>query len=457
MDVLGGQEHVFGRYMSRFVDVCGDRRTQFTLDQTIQGIIGGLSLCCAQIARSAPGLAATDSSEQRIRDMVDGRSTKNSPDLDEHHIVQRLVVRGVEMLSGDDEIWVAMDTSDLRKPYATKMPDLMGVLDLNKNVVPGYRLITALGLGHSARGVLYHHLFSSTAADFRSEPQEAFDAVDAVSSAIEPLSAVVTFLVDRGFDNIAFWQRVWQKGHHLVGRIRDLGRIVFRPTPNDRWERTVIQNLTPHLRPLATLQAEMEVRMVGQKREYRQKVTAQVSAVKAQLRNAVTIEKKRQRLRKDVWIVHVQLEGTVHEPWWLITDWPVETAEDAQRAFRMYCSRWAAEDGYKFIKGCFGWEEVQVMEMRGIRLLVTLAWVAAAFLYELGVTWDWAEVQLLARLGGYVPHKGRKPGKIALCRGLHRLYDSMSTINMLNDYVSEHGDLPPRIRALIQGRLPLQL
>lgn len=448
---------VLGRYLSRFDDACGDRRTRYTLGQTVHGILGGQSLCCAQIARSAPGLAASDSSEQRIRDMVDGRSTKNSPDLDEQHIVQRLVARGVEMLSGDDEIWVAMDTSDLRKPYATKMPDLMGVLDLNKNVVPGYRLMTALGLGHRARGVLYHHLFSSTATDFRSEPQEAFDAVDAVSGALQPLSAVVTFLVDRGFDNIALWHRVWDKGHHLVARIRDLGRIVFRPTPNQRWERTVIQNLAPHLRPLATLEAEMAVQMVGQKHRYRQTVTARLSAVAVQLRYSATVDKKRQRSRRAVWIVQVQLEGTVHEPWWLISDWPVETAEDAQRIFRMYCSRWAAEDAYKFIKGCFGWEEVQVMELRGIRLLVALGWVAAAFLYELGVTWDWAEVQVLARLGGYVPHRGRTPGKIALCRGLHRLYDSMSTIALLQDYVNDHGDLPPRIRALIGGRLPLQL
>lgn len=457
MELATDQYDALGRYLGRFGSTCGDQRTRSTLEQTVQGILGGQSLRCAQIARSAPGLAAKDSSEQRIRDMVDGRSTKNSPDLDERHIVQRLVVRGVEMLSGDDEIWVAMDTSDLRKPYATKMPDLMGVLDLNKHVVPGYRLMTALGLGHQARGVLYHHLFSSTATDFRSEPQESFDAVDAVSDALLPLSVVVTFLVDRGFDNIALWHRVWHRGHHLVGRLRDLGRVVFRPTPNDRWERTVIQNLASHLRPLATLTAELEVQMAGQRHQYRQAVTALISATRVQLRYSTTVDKKRQGSRKDVWIVSVQLEGTVHEPWWLITDWPVETAEDAQRVFRMYCSRWAAEDGYKFIKGCFGWEEVQVMEMHGIRLLVALGWVAAAFLYELGVTWDWAEVQLLARLGGYVPHKGRKPGKIALCRGLHRLYDSMSTIGMLNDYISEHGDLPPRIRALVHGRLPLQL
>src|SRR3712207_7507269 len=53
---------------------------------------------------------------------------------------------------------------------------------------------------------------------------------------------------------------------------------------------------------------------------------------------------------------------------------------------------WAAEDSFKFTKDCLGWEEVQV-----IRPLVALGWVAAGFLYELGVTREWAEVWVLAR------------------------------------------------------------
>ena len=199
----------------------------------------------------------------------------------------------------------------------------------------------------------------------------------------------------------------------------------------------------------------MEVQLIGQRHQYRQEVTACASSVKIQLRSSVVIDKKRQHVCKDVWVVQVQTAGTVHDPWWLITDWPVETPEDAERIFRMYCSRWAAEDGYKFVKGCFGWEEVQVMSLDAIRLLVALAWVAAAFLYELGVTWDWAEIQMLARLGGYVPHKGRRPGKITLCRGLQRLYESMATLAFLSEYVAQHGDLPPRIAGPIQGRLPL--
>lgn len=456
MELLSDQCHALGQYLSRFNDVCGDQRTRFTFDQTVQGILGSQSLRCAQVARSAAGLAATDSSEQRIRDMVEGHFTKRSSDLNEAHIVERLTRRAVEMLSADAEVWVGFDMSDLRKPYATKMPDLMQVFDLKKqNLIPGYRVITALGLGHTARGTLYHHLFSSTADDFASETQEASTAIDVVSHALSPLPTVVTFLMDSGFDNNALWHRIWQNGNHLVCRLRGVNRIVYRPTPRGRWERTVILNLAPHLRPLASLQAELEVRLVGQKRQYRQQVTAQVSAVKVQLRYEVAVDKKRRRFCTDAWVVHVQIKGSTHDPWWLITDWPVETAEDAARIFRMYCSRWAAEDGYKFIKGCFGWEEVQLMDLDGIRLLVALAWVAAAFLYELGVTWDWVEVQLLARLGGYVPHKGRKPGKIALARGLQRLYESIATFALLKDYKAQHGDLPARIAALIQGGLRL--
>jgi hypothetical protein len=32
----------------------------------------------------------------------------------------------------------------------------------------------------------------------------------------------------------------------------------------------------------------------------------------------------------------------------------------------------------------------------------------------------------------------------------------MSTIALLNAYMEEYGDLPPRIKAYIKGRLPLE-
>ncbi|MDZ7272130.1 MAG: transposase, partial [candidate division KSB1 bacterium] len=142
-------------------------------------------------------------------------------------------------------------------------------------------------------------------------------------------------------------------------------------------------------------------------------------------------------------------QGTRLEPWLLITDWPVTDAESARRIFQMYRQRWAVEDSFKFTKDCLGWEEVQLLDLNGIRTLVALAWVAAGFLYEMGITLEWPEVQLLARLGGWVARQDRKPGKIIITRGLRRLMDMLTTEAFLDHYVAEYGTLPPRIAALL--------
>jgi len=73
-------------------------------------------------------------------------------------------------------------------------------------------------------------------------------------------------------------------------------------------------------------------------------------------------------------------------------------------------------------------------------------------LYELSVTLEWAEVHLLARLGGWAPHKDRKPGKIVLTRGLRRLLEMLATEAILTNYLQQHGALPTKIAALLGGQ-----
>ncbi len=80
---------------------------------------------------------------------------------------------------------------------------------------------------------------------------------------------------------------------------------------------------------------------------------------------------------------------------------------------------------------------------------MALGWVAAGFLYELGVTLEWAEVRLLTRLGGGELRANRPPGKLVLTRGLRRLLDLFATEAILADEVRQHGGLPPRIAALL--------
>jgi hypothetical protein len=108
------------------------------------------------------------------------------------------------------------------------------------------------------------------------------------------------------------------------------------------------------------------------------------------------------------------------------------------------------EDAFKVGTQCLGWEDVPVLAFDAVRLLVALGWVAAGFLYELGVTLEWAEARLLRRLGGGEDRPNRPVGKIVLMRGRRRLLDHLVTETILADEVRQHGQLPPRIAALLR-------
>jgi len=380
--------------------------------------------------------------------MLAGETTKRAG-LDPDGLVVRLQARGVEQLRGEDAIWAVFDGSDLRKPHAEQMEHLQRVKRLDRQgTVPGYPTLNVLGIGRQRRGLLYHKLYSSAAPGFQSEPAEVRAAIRSVGGALAPLGAEVTAIYDSGFDDQAVWGETWAAGLHLLCRLKHRDRLV-RPAP----ARPLchLEELAPRLKALARVQAEMVVRKEGQNRPKLQPTTATVSAapviVPYRWRPAPgTDEEARERA---CWLVEVRLARVKAEPWWLITDRPVETAAQATEVFRMYCQRWAIEDAFKLAKQCLGWEDVQVLGYDAVRLLVALGWVAAGFLFELGVTLEWPEVVPLRRLGGGEDRPDRPPGKQVLTRGLRRLFDLLATEAILADEVRRHGALPPRIAALL--------
>ena len=84
-----------------------------------------------------------------------------------------------------------------------------------------------------------------------------------------------------------------------------------------------------------------------------------------------------------------------------------------------------------------------MLDWQDIQTLVALAWVAAGFLFDLGVTFEWVEVQLLAKLGGWEPHIDRMPGKMTLMHGLGRLFEMLATQATLSNYAIAQQGLPP--------------
>lgn len=450
----------FTQYLMPFDTLVGDRRTWTTLTETVRGIIGGGSLICQRIAAQSPILSQVKKGAQRIIRMASGETTKRSPNLDADHLTAQLRSTAIAHLSEtpSDELWLIADGSDLRKPYAKAMPSLMKVRALDKSLVPGYRTLTVLGVTPQHRGVLYHRLFSSTAPGFVSEPHEVQTALTSVSRAIVPLKAhmPVTWLLDSGFDDVAVWRTIWEQHEHLVCRIAHPERLIDREDGQGGWQASTLAEVQTQLTLVARAQTLLEVQKRGQPQAKRQTVTAEIRACPIRLTYASNVRRTGagEQITRRAWLVEIRLLDTKLDPWLLLTDWEVATEPQALRIFQMYRQRWGVEDCFKFTKDCLGWEEVQLLDLEGIRMLVALAWVAAGILYQLGVTLQWESVYLLARLGGWEPRPNRPPGKLTLSRGLRRLLDMLTTNAVLQRYYREHGPFPPDLAAFLHGWRP---
>lgn len=455
-------EDPFEGYLKQFAGLIGDKRTGVTFGEVVRGIISAGSLVCRRIAAQSAVLNAVTDGAQRVIRMATGESTKRSQ-MDAESLTEQLRQRGLAELGAadTDEVWLILDESELRKPYAEVMPDLMQVRDLDGSLVPGYRTVNVLGVTPQRRGILYHRLFSSQAADFTSEPSEVQQALQTVHRAVQAQQRwrSVSWIMDSGLDDVAVWRTLWEQDAHLVCRLKHTDRLIAYQTTAGSWQAGDVAEARQALKLYAKAQTAMVTTRGRQVRPKAQTVTAELRACPVRLTYDTNVRREgaAEPAQKDLWLVEVRLLGTKLEPWRLITDWPVTDADSALRIFRMYRQRWAVEDSFKFTKNCLGWEDVQLLDLNGIRTLVALAWVAAGFLYELGITLDWPEVQLLAKLGGWVPHKGRKPGKTILTWGLHRIIDMLTTEAFLAAYIREHGALPPRIAALLHGWTPRQL
>src|SRR2546428_7702111 len=338
------------------------------------------------------------------------------------------------------------------------MAYLMQVRDLDEQLVPGYRTLNVIGLTPGRRGLLYHRLFSSQEPNFVSEPAEVQEALSTVSQVLTRLKEreTVTWLLDSGFDDVAVWRTIWQQQEHLVVRIYHTDRTVAFQDRQGEWHEGNIAQATAELRPLARVETTLEVKRGKQVRPKKQPVQVDLAACPLRVSYWTNVRRQGQGklVTREVWLVQVRVLGVDWEPWLLLTDWPVTDAQSAMRIFTMYRQRWSVEDSFKFLKTCLGWEEVQVLDWQAIRTLVALAWVAAGFLFDLGVTLEWVEVQLLAKLGGWEPHKDRKPGKMTLMRGIGRLFEMLATQATLSNYATAHHGLPPRIAALLHGWQP---
>jgi hypothetical protein len=465
------QSVLLDEYVAEYATLFGDKRSRATFEAIISGILAAGSLVCSRIAAVAPLLSEVRDGAQRILRFAIGESTRRSSVVGTStasRLVEKLAQRGVaqlkETIPGTD-VWLVVDGSDLRKPHAKEMPDLMRVRSLQGTMVNGYRTLNVLAVTPQRRALLYHRLYSSKEKDHLSESHEVQSALTEVGAALMPIQKEhpVTWIMDSGFDDVAVWRTVWEQEQHVLCRAQHMDRLVQYQTLSGQWHGGHLEEAAAHLRKASTVQTSMVVRLTGQRYEKRQPVMVELSSCSVQVsyepdvRRVGSRKGANERVMQALWLLRVEVRDSHMQPWYLLTDWPCNTPQQAARIFQMYRQRWSVEEAFQFLKTCVGWEEVQVLDLEGIRTLVALGWVAAGFLYEIDGGWEWVDVELLAKLGGYVPHKGRKPGKKILLWGLQRVQDYMVTEAILRHHKAATGSIPPAVAALLGKNIVDQL
>lgn len=202
---------------------------------------------------------------------------------------------------------------------------------------------------------------------------------------------------------MAVWRTIWQQHEHVVCRIYHSERIVTFEDRQGHWMQGNLAQAQQQVRKVARVQTTMEVQKGKQRHPKRQPVEVEIAASRVRLTYSTGVRRQEpgQTVTKELWLVEVKVLGTTqarlslaHR---LARRGRAERAAHLCDVSRALGSRGQFQSDQR-VSGLL--KRVQVLDWHALQTLVALAWVAAGFLYQMGVTFQWAEVQLLAKLGG---------------------------------------------------------
>ena len=401
-------------FTADYRDLFKDARLYKGFQATITGILGSGTTRIRQIARAAPQTGCVAHSERRIRRLVHNHNQR--ADLNVEAITKKITAQGAKCLAREAEVKVILDGSDLRKPHSTSLEFLSTVRALNGDLIPGYPTLNAIGIGGDGlQALLYHRTFSPLEPEFKSEREEVRTAIEAITAALRAVNVGrITWILDRGFDDAKVIGWILATGSCFVIRAAHNRKIVesFKGKPKKLFETVQAQPV------LGTLEMQRPIVTDGKVRK--RKTLGTTRSLKTWL------------LEPDLMVSAVKLEfqgvrdkNPDERGWVLLTNLPVSTADEAQRVVALYALRWAIEEVFAWTKTALEWEAARVLAFTAFKRLVAFAWVAAAFVFNLGVSVEHRVVQHLALLGGWVPRVDERPGRRVLCLGLARVLNAM--------------------------------
>jgi len=356
---MGDDNRIAGKIKSQITQFACRISTDFKrpmkrfMVQMLYGIQASKDVKLSNVARSLNEEIALIKTENRLsRHMGEEELTES--------INEQLIEEGAKRIQGDTVI--ALDISDIDKPYAKKMEHLALVRDgsTGEKRSRGYWLISVLGADVEGEDLtpLFGELYSQKAEGFRSENRQILDTVDRVKGGIGTRGI---WAIDRGGDRSILLRGLVGRELRFVVRLVGQRDLMLRDGRKQKALRIAWRCQCPE-------QREVTVQRDGQKSKKMISV-GQVS-VKLPFR--------------DEPLSLVVVKGFGESPLMLLTNLELKKV-GVIRILEIYLTRWKCEESYRFIKQAYNLEDVRVMSYRALRNMVVL--VQAVFYFvsvELG-------------------------------------------------------------------------
>jgi hypothetical protein len=327
--------------------------TRKLIVQMLYGIQASKDVKLSNIGRSLNEEIALIKTENRL--------SRNLGRMDlTDRINKRLIKEGGKRIQRDTVI--ALDLSDLDKPYAQKMEYLALVRDgsTGEKRSNGYWLIDVLGAEVEGEDLvpLYGELYSQEAREFRSENRQILNAMDRV---MEGIGLKGIWAVDRGGDRSRLFKGFIQREIRFVVRLVGDRDLILRGGQKKNALKIAWGCHCPE-------QRELRIEKEGE--------TKKKSISVGQMRVKLPF------LEQPLGLVVVK--GWGEQPMMLLTNVEVKP-RGVMRILEIYLTRWKCEESYRFIKQAYNLEDVRVLSYGALRNMMVL--VQAVFYFvsvELG-------------------------------------------------------------------------
>lgn len=251
---------------------------------------------------------------------------------------------------------IVIDPTDIRKPYAEKMPYLATVRDGSTGeLVPGYWSCVAMACEPTQRRVIPLHLrlWSAEAPDFVSENHQLLEVIDTVRAATNGKGI---YVIDRGGDRIKLFNPFLDRKIRFIARLVGDRDLIFRGQHRQAAELA---------RGCSMRYAETIVHEEGGKER--------VYHLEYGFR-PVRLPGREEPL------VLVIVQGFGEEPLMLLTNVAVKPSRTSLWFIvQVYLARWMVEETIRFIKQSYHLEDIRVLDYDRLKNLVALTLAATYF------------------------------------------------------------------------------